>query len=291
MYIEINDYQRILSDIVGQDARKLGGLTSPMNAPQCLKPGFVVSQRANGATAGPNIQFVFERVKRDFYQLIDSIINGKLTGAPFEVNGADPAGLGAPGLAADPATLFDGGLNIQQQIYRVANILGNAARLAFHDAGEVDIRTADKFGSDGCLSDSGPNSGLKEVNTVAMTIIEPLWQKYCDKISRADFWVLFAKIALESGLPGGRFDKFVAFFIPPIPLEPGVNPNSYLNLPFQYGRIDAVGNCDAGANRLPGHQPGLSEFKRVYVDDMGLTVRDGGKWQHRISIQSPTYLC
>ena len=243
-----------------------------MNAPQCLKPGFIISSRKNGIAAEPDIVLVFEGVKRDFYQLIDSIINGQLTGAPLEVNGADPAGLGAPGLA-NPAALINGGLTLEQQAWRVANILGSAARLAFHDAGEVDIHTTDKFGSDGCLSDSEPNSGLREVNTIAMTIIEPLWQKYCDKISRADFWVLFAKIALESGLPGGRFDKFMG----PAAFFPGENPNSYLNLPFQHGRIDAVGNCDAGKDRLPGHQRGLGEFERVYVQNMGMTVRDGCK--------------
>ena len=275
----MNDYQRILSDIVGHDARQLAGLTSPMNAPQCLKPGFVLSKRLNGTGGRPNILFVWNGLKRDFYQLIDSIINGQLTGAPADVIGADPAGLGASGLA-NTAFLTNGGLNIQQQTWRVANILGNAARLAFHDAGEVDIRTRDKFGSDGCLSDTGPNSGLKEVNTVAMTIIEPLWQKYCDKISRADFWVLFAKIALESGLPGGRFDQYVGGVLgaPPAVLV-GENPNPYLDLPFQYGRIDAVGNCDAGANRLPEHQPGLTEYDRVYVQNMGLQIRDGGKFQ------------
>ena len=246
-----------------------------MNAPQCLKPGFILSKRLNGTGGGPNIRFVWNGLKVDFYQLIDSIINGQLTGAPAGLNGADPAGLGAPGLA-NTELLVDGGLNIEQKIWRVANILGSAARLAFHDAGEVDIRTADKFGSDGCLSDSGPNSGLQEVNTIAMTIIEPLWQKYCDKISRADFWVLFAKIALESGLPGGHFDKFVnGALAVPVGLFPGENPNSYLDLPFQYGRMDAVGNCDAGADRLPGHQQGLSEFDRVYVQNMGLTIRDG----------------
>ena len=248
-----------------------------MNAPQCLKPEFVVSRRRNGATAGPNINFVYDGLKRDFYQLIDSIINGKLIGAPADVIGSDPAGLGSAGLT-NTAFLINGGLNIQQQTWRVANILGSAARLAFHDAGEVDITTTDKFGSDGCLSDSGPNSGLQEVNTVAMTIIEPLWQKYCDKISRADFWVLFAKIALESGLPGGRFDQYVGgvLGLPPAATL-GENVNPYLDLPFQYGRIDAVGNCNAGSGRLPGHQPGLGEFERVYVRNMGLHVRDGGK--------------
>ena len=276
----------MLSEITGQDTRKLAGLVSPMNAPQCLKPGFVLANRKSGiaaptvadaAAAAADIRFVYTGLRRDFYQLIDSIINGQLTGAPVEL-GTDPAGLGSAGLA-NTALLFNGKLNIQQQMWRVANILGNAARLAFHDAGEVDITTTDKFGSDGCLSDSGPNSGLKEVNTIAMTIIEPLWQKYCDKISRADFWVLFAKIALESGLPEvGRFDKFVALTLAlPPALLPGENPNPYLNLPFQYGRIDAVGNCNAGAGRLPEHQPGLGEFQRVYQRNMGLTVRDGSK--------------
>ena len=247
-----------------------------MNAPQCLKPGFILSKRLNGTGGRANIQFVWNGLQKDFYQLLDSIINGQLTGAPAAVIGSDPSGLGSAGLA-NTAFLMNGGLNIQQMTWRVANILGSAARLAFHDAAEVDIRTTDKFGSDGCLSDSGANSGLKEVNTIAMTIIEPLWQKYCDKISRADFWVLFAKIALESGLPGGRFDKYVGgvLGLPPA-VALGENLNPYLNLPFQYGRTDAVGNCDAGAGRLPEHQPGLSEFQRVYVQNMGLRVRDGG---------------
>ena len=266
----------MLSEITGQDARRLAAV-SPANAPQCLKPGFVLANRKSGVAAAIDIRFVYNGLRTDFYKLIDSIINGQLTGAPLEL-GADPAGLGAAGLK-NTAFLFNGKLNIQQQMWRVSNILGNAARLAFHDAGEVDITTTDKFGSDGCLSDSGPNSGLKEVNTIAMTIIEPLWQKYCDKISRADFWVLFAKIALESGLPGvGRFDKYVisTLALPPVAI-PGENPNPNLNLPFQYGRIDAVGNCNAGADRLPAHQPGLGEFERVYVRNMGMTVRDGSK--------------
>ena len=55
----------------------------------------------------------------------------------------------------------------------------------------------------------------------------------------------------------------------------------YLNIPYQYGRKDAVGDCNGGslrangAHRLPGHQPGLSEFTEVYVNQMGLDVRTG----------------
>ena len=126
---------------------------------------------------------------------------------------------------------------------------------------------------------------MKEINTVTNTIIETAWQRYCDKITRADFWALFAKIAAEASLPNGRFPTYVAIaaaaggvIVPP-------NPSPYmpyLNIPFQYGRKDAVGDCNGGSfradgvtHRLPGHQPGLSEFSEVYVRQMGLDVRTG----------------
>ena len=155
----------------------------------------------------------------------------------------------ATSISKDPLSLFllttpapptGTGLTALQKAYRVSNLIGNALRLVFHDAGEVDIRiAADRFGSDGCLANNGPNSGLKEVNVIARTIIEPLWQEYCDKISRADFWVLFAKIAAESALPNGRFNTaFVALggvvIGNPTPLMP------YLNIPFQYVLVDLM---------------------------------------------------
>ena len=163
-------------------------------------------------------------------------------------------------------------LNFAQKAYRVTNILGSAARLVFHDAGEVDVRTLDKFGSDGCLSDTEDNSGLKQFDTLPMTLIEDLYQKYCTMISRADFWVLFGKIALESALPNGRFAAFAG--IAPA-IVAGQTETPTLTLPFQWGRMDATASCNGGANRLPAHQPGLSEFTKSYVNQMALTMVEG----------------
>ena len=131
-----------------------------------------------------------------------------------------------------------------------SNIYGAALRLAFHDAGEIDITKGDKFGPDGCLSNSGDNAGLIEEGTVPVTVIEPLWQEYCDKISRADFWALLGKLAAERA-----------------------DPTHTLIIPFQYGRKDAA-SCDDGVGRLPKPQPGLSEYDRVFVKQMGLSIAD-----------------
>jgi len=141
------------------------------------------------------------------------------------------------------------GTNTRQR----ARFFGTALRLAFHDAGEFDITKADTLGMDGCLSPTGPNNGLQQpVTTLTNTVVEGFWQLACDKISRADTWALVGKLAAEaaSAIPGYR-------------------------LPFYYGRKDSK-TCALGAGRLPEHQPGLSEYQRVYVNQLGLTIRDGG---------------
>jgi hypothetical protein len=74
-------------------------------------------------------------------------------------------------------------------VFALSHFLGASLRLAFHDAGEVDLATTDSFGSDGCLSTLERDSaGLLEEDSPVFTSIEPLWQTVCDKISRADFW-------------------------------------------------------------------------------------------------------
>ena len=277
---DVQDYHRKLSHIIGSESQRLTATVSQMNQPVCSNPLFTAVSRGTPGTVvtDANIQTVYEGVRTFFYALVDSIQNGNVQPALATQQSLDPLSL-FPITAPAPTNL-----NVLQKAYRVANLLGSALRLVFHDAGEVDIRTLDLFGSDGCLSDSGPNSGLKEKNTIAMTIIEPLWQNYCHLISRADFWVLFGKIAAESALPNGRFNTFTNQALLP-PGAAALNPTArmpYLNIPFQYGRKDAVGTCDGGAfradgvsHRLPGHQPGLSEFTEVYVKQMGLSVRDG----------------
>eukprot|EP00604_Paraphysomonas_vestita_P001143 CAMPEP_0174819978 /NCGR_PEP_ID=MMETSP1107-20130205/3510_1 /TAXON_ID=36770 /ORGANISM="Paraphysomonas vestita, Strain GFlagA" /LENGTH=618 /DNA_ID=CAMNT_0016034441 /DNA_START=429 /DNA_END=2285 /DNA_ORIENTATION=+ len=133
---------------------------------------------------------------------------------------------------------------------RRSQLYGAAVRLAFHDAGEYDQNWVDELGSDGCLSNFTDNAGLIEPNGIVYTIIESFWQDVCDKISRADFWVLFAKIVIEEA-----------------------DPTHKISIPFHYGRIDAT-TCDMGAGRLPGAQFGIDVFQRVFVSQMGLTLHD-----------------
>jgi hypothetical protein len=62
------------------------------------------------------------------------------------------------------------------------------------------------MGPDGCISDIAPNKGLKEPTSIVMTLLEPLWQKYCDLISRGDFWALIGNLSVETADPTGTMN-------------------------------------------------------------------------------------
>ena len=134
-----------------------------------------------------------------------------------------------------------------------ANLFGAAVRLPFHDAGEINIGIAsDKMGPDGCLAPGSDSAGLIEPTCIVNTVLEPIWQSVCDKISRADFWALFGKIVLETAA------------------------SAPIKINYQYGRKDSV-NCVAGAGRLPSAQGNYTEVNQVFVNQMGLTLSDAGK--------------
>jgi len=136
--------------------------------------------------------------------------------------------------------------------FELCDALAQSLRLSFHDAGEADVTSTDTLGPDGCISDSSDSNGLLEPTSYVTTLLEPIWQKYCDKISRADFWALIGKLATEYS-----------------------EPTKFIKIPYQYGRIDNR-DCSAGSGRLPNAQSGLSEVSRVFVKQMGLTMNDGG---------------
>ena len=69
--------------------------------------------------------------------------------------------------------------------------------------------------TDGCISNTRPNLGLVEPTSFVMISLEPLWQKYCDLISRGDFWALIGKLSVEK-----------------------VDPTGTMNIPYYYGRVD-----------------------------------------------------
>lgn len=133
--------------------------------------------------------------------------------------------------------------------FELSNLYGNMLRGIFHDCAEFDVNSSDKLGCDGCLSDDEGNNGLSSEGSIILTVIEELWQKYCDKISRADFWALMGKFTVEAS-----------------------DETKSMNIKFSYGRPDSK-SCDT-KGRLPGHQVGISEFHRVFENQMQLTLYD-----------------
>ena len=132
----------------------------------------------------------------------------------------------------------------------LAHFYGGSLRLAFHDAGEVDITQTDLLGPDGCLQTiNTDNAGLIEITSPVFATIEPMWQQVCDKITRADFWALLGKAVVEKSAGAG------------------------ISINYQYGRKDnAV--CTAGVGRLPSAQGGIGTIQKVFVNQMGLTMDD-----------------
>jgi len=149
--------------------------------------------------------------------------------------------------------LIDGYKGDRFEEFWVSDIFGNTMRATFHDCGEFLPDSEDNYGCDGCFSDTEANAGLLEDDAIILTFIEDIWQKYCDKITRADFWVLIGKFVAEKG-----------------------DPTKRINIPFSYGRPDNTKGCTANAEgRLPNHQIGFSEYTRVFVDQMQMTLRQG----------------
>jgi len=158
-------------------------------------------------------------------------------------------------------TLFYGQLSAYaNDSLALSDIFGQSIRLAFHDAGEIDLTNSTDFmGPDGCISNTDPNKGLKEPTSFVVTLLEPLWQKYCDLISRGDFWALVGKLSVEKADPTGT-----------------------MNIPYYYGRVDKADCALSDAtNPLPTPFAALNtttplgaSLVHSFVNRMGLTAND-----------------
>ena len=153
--------------------------------------------------------------------------------------------------------------NILNPSTKLSDIYAQAIRLAFHDAGEVDLTdSSDQLGPDGCLSASPDSKGIIESTSYVYTLIEPLWQDYCEYLTRADFWALIGKLAVESSAK-------------PVDNIPG----GYITIPYQYGRKDNK-QCSLMTGRLPDGQEGFhgpNGLEEVFIKRMGLSWDDVGK--------------
>lgn len=168
-------------------------------------------------------------------------------------------------------TLPDENFNTKEylsNIVTLSSIYGQAIRLAFHDAGEVDLTDPlDQLGSDGCLSADPGSHGIIESTSYVYTLIEPLWQDNCEYLTRADFWVLIGKLSSELAAK-------------PYLTQPG----EYITIPYQYGRKDNK-QCNLGGigepkHRLPSGQQGFhgsNGLEAVFIQRMGLSMDDVGK--------------
>lgn len=135
-------------------------------------------------------------------------------------------------------------------LFNISDLFGASLRLVFHDAVDVDMTTSDLMGSDGCIGDSLGSTGLIEPNSPVFTVLEPIYQNYCDQINRADFIVLFGKLVVELA-----------------------EITNSINLPFSYGRREAR-DCSAGIGRSPDAQRGVDAIRETFIVRMNLTYTD-----------------
>lgn len=138
---------------------------------------------------------------------------------------------------------------LPEDIINRTNLIALSIRVAFHDAAEFDLQSSDEMGPDGCLSSDSDNAGLIEDTSLIMTTLENIWQNYCDQISRADFWVYIATIAIR--------------------LSSGYK----ITVPYQFGREDST-NCSLGNGRLPSGQFFLNETENFFLSQLNLNNED-----------------
>eukprot|EP00930_Biecheleria_cincta_P086016 TRINITY_DN75386_c0_g1_i1.p1 TRINITY_DN75386_c0_g1~~TRINITY_DN75386_c0_g1_i1.p1 ORF type:complete len:514 (-),score=72.00 TRINITY_DN75386_c0_g1_i1:4-1545(-) len=157
-----------------------------------------------------------------------------------------------------------------------ANFVGGVVRLAWHDAAEYDPESADTLRPDGCvnLADNS-NAGLD----VVIAELDTLWLPFCDKISRADFWVLAAKTVIEESTSY-------------VPSQFGRNVNAVdggshgsrrllkgeaildgFVLPFRYGRQDVSSCSVSGKARLPSAEKGATQIQTYIMQKFNLNAR------------------
>jgi len=124
-----------------------------------------------------------------------------------------------------------------------ADFFGGVVRLPFHDAGSYD--QSDGSGKpSGCVNPADPaNNGLPEV----MNGIEPIYQLHATDLSRADYWVIVAHVAIQDA--GGP------------------------QLPMYWGRLDCHGYYPP-MGRLPDAEKNWTEVYSVFVKRMGLSTQD-----------------
>jgi len=144
-----------------------------------------------------------------------------------------------------------------EAIYELGRILGGIVHLVWHDAVEYNPSTfnVDGLNSDGCVDK------LTVDLEAAIELWDPIWLEWCSKISRADFWYLAAKVAIETSTPYVVQDSYS-------PAHDFAHDHYWI--PFNYGRKDKLSCPLAPGTILPAAEGDASNIKTAIMNKFGL---------------------
>ena len=138
---------------------------------------------------------------------------------------------------------------------------GALVRLVFHDAAGGGGPNGNG-GMNGCIDfNTSDNNGLQEV----VGQLDSIYTAYASKISKADFWLLAANLAIQYASTTNT--SVTNTNIPLLDASPGT-----LYLPFKYGRVDDA-TCD-DSDRLPGANYNWTQMKTLFSTRMGLNTSE-----------------
>ena len=136
---------------------------------------------------------------------------------------------------------------------------GALVRLIFHDAAGGGGPNGNG-GMNGCIDfTTSDNKGLEAV----VATLDTIYTDYSDKISKADFWLLAANLAIQYASTTNS--SVTNKNIPLLDASPGT-----LYLAFSYGRVDDATCDDSG--KLPGANFNWTQMKTLFTDRMGMTT-------------------
>eukprot|EP00547_Thalassionema_nitzschioides_P009132 CAMPEP_0194227992 /NCGR_PEP_ID=MMETSP0156-20130528/43139_1 /TAXON_ID=33649 /ORGANISM="Thalassionema nitzschioides, Strain L26-B" /LENGTH=1501 /DNA_ID=CAMNT_0038960493 /DNA_START=21 /DNA_END=4526 /DNA_ORIENTATION=- len=194
--------------------------------------------------------------------LVDNLANCPTPFAPSSV----PSLSLAPSSSASPtqsSVTLENFQNLRNSLDTMVNSIANAGdrghfiggivRLAAHDFmdfhQDADTLGQEFGGSDGCIDFDNPaNAGLSRLwcdDPVACPFKALFDDLYSGAMSRADYWVAAATVVIQNVAP------------------------SPINIPFQWGRVDAV-SCPNSSPRIP-EPTGCDAVEDAFINRMGLT--------------------
>lgn len=183
----------------------------------------------------------------------------------------------------DIEIIFEGMENVTDSRER-GHFFGGIVRLAAHDFMDYHDSPPDveeSLGADGCI-DWNTGAGQSGADNAGLDTI------WCDDYNVCPLKGLYDTVYGPGGTAGtsiGRADFWVVAANAVIKLssvdwiDPLGNPQTHLDLPFRYGRVDRDDCTGISAHRLPGAS-GCDEVEKTFITQMNLT----GGWRDAVAL-------